>query len=259
MIRGNNILSKKWCEMLFEQRNTDYGAYQLRRQTGRRYAIALIWLGAVLVALLTPIIVAMIIFATPPPVYDIGDNITRIDGVRIKEARPNRRPKEKSEPEMSEKAEPTVEDLDPVAEMLTVIQEEPIDPEKVKDISKDSIDVLKKEAKLELAIDEERTDGIIVDSIPRYPGGISAFMKWLDSTMVYPPAAVRQRVRGTVMVAFIVESDGSTADIRVVKGANKMLNNEALRALHLMQNWLPARKNGRPVRSQVTLPVVFDF
>ena len=259
MVRGNNILGKKWCKMLFEGRNTDYGAYRLRQQTGRRYAIALAWLFAILIALVAPIVITMIIFAAKPPVYDIGDNITRLEGVRIKEARPTRRPKKKSEPELSEKAEPKIEDADPIAEMLTVMQEEPVDPEKIEDISKDSIDVLRKEAKLELAIDEERTDGVIVDSIPRYPGGISTFMKWLDSTMVYPPAAVRQRVRGTVMVAFIVESDGSTADIRVVKGANKMLNNEALRALHLMQNWLPARKNGRPVRSQVTLPVVFDF
>lgn len=245
--------------MLFEGRNTDYGAYQLRRETGRRYAIALCWLGVMLVAMVAPIVVYMVVFIKPLQVYDIGDQITRIEGVRIKEARPERRPKKKSESELGEKAEPKIEDTDPIAEMLTVEQEEPVDPEKIEDLIKDSIDVLRKEAKLELALDEERTDGVIVDSIPRYPGGISAFMKWLDSTMVYPPAAARQRVRGTVTVAFIVEPDGSTADMRVIKGSNKMLNNEALRALSLMRNWLPAHKHGRPVRSQVTLPVVFEL
>ena len=256
---SDHILGKKWCEMLFEDRNKEYGAYRLRQQTGRRYAKAMGCLGGMLLMLVGPIVLIMIIFATPPQTYDIADQITRFEGVRIKEARPQRRPEKKSEPEMSEKAEPQIEDVDPVADMLTVKQEEPVEPDKIEDLSKDSLNVLLKEAKLELALDEERTDGVIVDSIPRYPGGISAFMKWMDTTMVYPPAAVRQRVQGTVTVAFIVDSDGSTKDVRVIKGANKMLNNEALRVMALMQPWHPARKYGRSIRSQVTLPIVFEI
>lgn len=252
-------LGKEWCDMLFEDRNKEYGAYSLRQHTGHRYGKALGCLGSMLLVLFVPVVVLTIIFATPPQTYDIGDEITRFEGVRIKEARPQRRPEKKSEPEMSEKAEPQIEDVDPVADMLTVKQEEPVEPEKIEDLSRDSLNVLLKEAKLELALDEERTDGVIVDTIPRYPGGISAFMKWMDSTMVYPPAAIRQRVQGTVTVAFIVDTDGSTKDVRVIKGANRMLNNEALRVMALMQPWRPARKHGHTIRSQVTLPIVFEI
>ena len=117
---SDHILGKKWCEMLFEDRNKEYGAYSLRQQTGRRYAKAMGCLGGMLLMLVGPIVLIMIIFATPPQTYDIADQITRFEGVRIKEARPQRRPEKKSEPEMSEKAEPQIEDVDPVADMLTV-------------------------------------------------------------------------------------------------------------------------------------------
>lgn len=260
MIFGNNILSKKWCEMLFNGRNTDYGAYKLREQTGRRYAWSLGCLGSMLLVVVAPIVVLTILLAVPPPdIRDIAENVTRFEGVRIKEARPHRRPEKKSEPEMTEEAQPKIEDVDPISDMLTVKEEEPVEPEKIEDLSKDSLNVLLKEAKMELALDEERTDGVIVDSIPLYPGGISAFMKWLDSTMVYPPACIRQRVQGTVTIAFIVDTDGSPKDPRIIKGANKMLNTEAMRVIHQMCNWRPARKRGHPIRSQVTIPIVFEI
>ncbi len=259
MLRDNQILGKKWCNLLFEDRNKDYGAYKIRKETGRRYTKAMGCLVSMLFIIIAPIVALMIIFSEPPLTYDIGETITRFEGVRIKEARPERRPEKKSEPEMSDKAEPKVEDVDPVADMLTVKKEEPVDPDKIEDLSKDSLSTLLKEAKLELALDEERTDGVIVDSIPRYPGGIASFMKWLDSTMVYPPACIRQKVQGTVTVDFIVDAGGTTKDARIIKSANKMLNTEALRVIGEMRPWTPARKYGRPIRSQVTLPIVFEL
>ena len=245
--------------MVFEDRNTTYGAYKLRKDTGRRYGKALGCLGAILLAVLTPIIAIMLLFALPEQTYDITKDITRLDGVRIKEARPQRRPEKKSEPEMSDEAAPQIEDIDPIADMLTVKQEEPVEPDKIEDISKDSLNVLLKEAKLELALDEERTDGIIIDSIPRYPGGIAAFMKWMDSTMVYPPACIRQKIQGTVTIAFIVDADGTTKDPRIIKPAHRMLNSEAMRVIKQMRAWHPARKYGKTIRSQVTIPIVFEL
>ena len=84
-------------------------------------------------------------------------------------------------------------------------------------------------------------------------------MRWLEATMVYPPASIRKRQEGTVEVAFIVEPNGSITDPRIIKGASAELNHEALRVLHLMPNWLPARRNGKSIRAQVTLPIEFHL
>lgn len=254
----NELLKKGWCDKVFEGRNQDYGAYKLRKETGRRYGKALGCVGSLFLMIAAPIVIITIIFYQPIEYKDIGEDIQRIEGIRLKEARPVRRPKKASEPELGEK-NVNITDVDPIEEMITVQQEEEIDEKKIEDLSKDSLKVLLKEEKLELAQNEERTDGIIVDSIPHYPGGITCFMKWLDSTMVYPPACIRAKIEGTVTVAFIVEPDGHTANPRILKGAHNQLNNEALRVIHMMKAWKPAKKNGKNVRAQVTLPIVFEI
>lgn len=254
----NELLNKSWCDKIFRGRNKEYGAYKLRKETGRRYGIALGFLLFLALLVAAPTIVVSLIFSKPVEIKDIGDQVQHIEGVRIKEARPARRPAKKSEPETGDK-DVNVTDVDPVEDMVTVEQKEEVEVKDIKDLPVDSIDVLFKEQHLDIAKQEERTDGVIIDSIPHYPGGISCFMKWLDSTMVYPPACVRNRISGTVVMAFIVDPSGHTKDIRIIKGAHRQLNNEALRTLHLMKPWKPAMKHGKNVKAQVTIPIVFEL
>lgn len=254
----NELLNKTWCDMVFMHRNKDYGAYKMRRETGHRYGVALSVLFFLALLVATPTVIVSIIFSKPVEFKDIGKDIQHIDGIRIKEARPARRPAKKAEPELGDK-DAKIADVDPVEEMATVEQKEEIEIKDIKDIPFDSIDVLLKEKHLSLAQNEERTDGVIIDSIPHYPGGISSFMKWLDSTMVYPPACVRSKIEGTVVVAFVIDAKGHMKDPRIIKSAHRQLNNEALRTLYLMKPWKPAMKSGRPVKAQVTLPIVFEI
>lgn len=259
---GDELFSRKWCEILFENRNKDYGAYQLRAKAGRRLTLAL---GMVLVPVLLVTIPLIILLWTRPIVnvkkIDPMERITRFEGVKIKEARPLRRP-EKIKPEMTEQKKPEeVKELPQKEHVATTLHEEElVDPKQIVDLPEDSLQTILKEQGLELAKSSEQTVGIIVDSIPIYPdGGIRGFMRWLHGEMVYPPDCIRRRVKGTVEVAFIVEPDGSASDLQVVKGADPGLNHEVLRVLGHMQRWRPAKRAGNPIRSQVTLPVVFDL
>lgn len=256
---GNEIFHREWNKMVFEGRNQEYGAYKLRKQTGRRYSIAIGCLGAMMIMVVAPVIITMLILAVKPKSYKPISQVNKLEGVRIKEARPERRPEEKSQPKQSDKTDNISDLTEAPPDMITVQDEEPVNPEKIVDLPVDSLDVLLKEQHLTLAKNEERTDGVVVDTIPLYPGGLSSYMKWLDSTMVYPPACVRKKMEGTVLVAFIVDTDGSTKDPRIIKGSYRQFNSEALRVMHLMKRWKPAQKHGRPIRSQVTVPVVFSL
>ncbi len=254
----NELLNKTWCDQVFMHRNKDYGAYKLRKETGRRYAVALTVLFSIALIIAGPTIVMTIIFSAPIDYKDIGDKVQRMTGVELKEAKPVRRPAKRSAPETGDKNINTIDVAD-MRDVLTVEQEDEVVVDKIKDLPTDSIETLLKEKHLETAQNEERTDGVIIDSIPHYPGGISSFMKWLDSTLVYPPACIRNKVEGTVVVAFIIDTDGHMKDPRIVKGAHRQLNNEALRTLHMMKPWKPAQKHGRAVKAQVTLPIVFGL
>jgi protein TonB len=84
-------------------------------------------------------------------------------------------------------------------------------------------------------------------------------MKWLNKYMVYPRICMERKQSGKVIVAFIVEPTGEVTDIRIVDGKIRELNHEVLRVLQTMPKWIPGKRNGKPIRSQVTLPVEFEF
>ena len=261
-MKEKELYSKKWNDLLFEHRNKDYGAYRLRAETGRRYAGALIVL-LILVALSFAPIVVMMCLERPRKVNLSNpiSKITRFEGIRIQEARPLRRPPQASTPQLAEKEELAVLPVEQKEGMATEQDKEILkaDLSRIEDISADSLEKLQKEAMLNIAKGEQRTSGVIIDSIPRYPTGIAGFMKWLDKYMVYPKECLRRKESGRVVVAFVVETDGSVSNLHIGKGDIRELNPEGLRVLRMMPKWIPGQRNGHPIRSQVTLPVEFEF
>lgn len=97
----------------------------------------------------------------------------------------------------------------------------------------------------------------VVEELPEFPGGMSQMMKWLSHALRYPANAQKNRVTGTVMVSFVIEKDGSPKHFKMVKSANEMLNQEALRVLRMMPKWKPGMNHGKPCRTVVAVPVVF--
>ncbi len=259
----NEIFSKEWCDLLFEHRNKEYGAYVLRARTGHRYGAGLMVAFALFLCVAGPSFVWWLMNknAYKPPVDPIK-SIIRLDGIRLKEARPARRPPQKADPKITAKAESNEQADIPQKDKQAVAfhpEDIALEPEKIEDLPLDSMDVIRKEDKLDLAKSTEQTTGVIMDSIPKYPSGIIAFMRWLDKTVVYPPDCIRRRIEGVVEVAFIVEPSGKISDARILKSAASQLDHEALRVIHLMPKWIPAQKDGKPIKAQVTLPIVFEL
>ncbi|MCH5214682.1 MAG: energy transducer TonB [Muribaculaceae bacterium] len=98
-----------------------------------------------------------------------------------------------------------------------------------------------------------------VDEPAEFPGGTAAINKWLWSNLRYPEAAQENGVQGRVIVRFVVEKDGSIANITVLKGVDKDLDSEAVRVVKRMPNWIPGRKNGEAVRSYYIMPITFSL
>lgn len=99
----------------------------------------------------------------------------------------------------------------------------------------------------------------IVEELPEYPGGMVEFMKWLTINLRYPPAALRTKIEGKVMISFIVNKDGSISNIKIEKHAHALLENEALRIAKLMPKWKPGKDHGKVCRTQVAIPIVFEI
>ena len=93
--------------------------------------------------------------------------------------------------------------------------------------------------------------------MPEFPGGASAFIQWLTQQLQYPASVQSRKIQGKVVVSFIVNKDGSIADVKLEKSVNPLLDREALRVIRMMPNWKPGVQNNQPCRTMVAVPVVF--
>jgi periplasmic protein TonB len=99
----------------------------------------------------------------------------------------------------------------------------------------------------------------ITDEVATFPGGDEAMMKFMTETMKYPTAAKSAKVEGRVVLRILVEKDGKVTLVKPVTSPNEALTEETVRLTTKMPNWNPAKKDGKPVRSYIMLPVQFKL
>lgn len=97
----------------------------------------------------------------------------------------------------------------------------------------------------------------IVEQLPEFPGGMVAFMKWITKNLRYPPEAQNQKLQGKVLVSFIIGTDGTVSEIKVVKKLHPLLDNEAVRVMKMMPRWKPGKDKGKPCLTYFCIPVNF--
>ena len=95
--------------------------------------------------------------------------------------------------------------------------------------------------------------------MPQFPGGPAALMEFLSKNVKYPQEAYKNGIQGRVIVTFVINKDGSISDAKVVKSVDPQLDEEALRVVHSMPNWIPGRQNGEPVNVKYTVPITFKL
>ena len=140
----------------------------------------------------------------------------------------------------------------------------------------DHVDVLKEKTAIEV-YGEEGKNGVIiittkakteptseyedvfdvVEQMPEFPGGMDGMMTFLMENVRYPEAAHKAGTEGRVLVQFIVETDGTVSNTKVVKKVSDDLDGEAIRVVGSMPKWKPGKQNGRTVRVKYTLPINF--
>ncbi|EAY29247.1 energy transducer TonB [Microscilla marina] len=111
-------------------------------------------------------------------------------------------------------------------------------------------------------IKEEKPDVTVfftseVQAAPK--GGYTAFYKYVQKNLKYPPQARRIGIEGKVVVQFIIEKDGSLTDIKVLKGIGSGCDEEAVRVLKAAPHWNPGKQRGNPVRVRRALPIKFSL
>ena len=98
----------------------------------------------------------------------------------------------------------------------------------------------------------------IVEEMPKFPGGDSALKKFLLNHIRYPALARENRITGIVFVTFVINTEGKVTDPRLLKGIGYGCDEEALRVVSQIPDWMPGKQNGKNVAVQFNLPIKFN-
>lgn len=268
----NKILSADILDIIFEGRNKEYGAYELRKTYNKRMTIALVGTASLLALLLVGYLLANTINANSKKamvVEDVQlDNVKQEDKTPEPPPPPPPKPPEPPKVEMAKFTPPKIvkdeevkeDEKPPEVEKLedtkigTVNQEgikdEGIVAPPVEDDGKGVVEAPKK--------DEEDYDKTFtkVEIESEYPGGSGAWARYLNKSLKYPQEAIDNEIQGTVVVQFIVDKEGNVSDVEAVSGPDD-LRAEAVRVIKKSGKWTPAVQNGRQVKSYKKQPIVF--
>jgi len=98
-----------------------------------------------------------------------------------------------------------------------------------------------------------------VEEMPYFPDGYEELLKYFIKNVIYPEPERDLGIMGVVVVTFIVEPDGSITNINIYKGETSNLNTEAIRLIENMPRWVSGKQNGVNVRVSINLPIRFTL
>ncbi|HLN21837.1 MAG TPA: energy transducer TonB [Bacteroidales bacterium] len=99
-----------------------------------------------------------------------------------------------------------------------------------------------------------------VETMPSFRGGdINKFRDWVQKRTNYPQEAIARKIQGKVFLTFIVETDGSVSNVMVVRGVDPLIDAEAVKAIESSPQWTPGLQRGQPVRVRYSIMLNFLF
>lgn len=98
----------------------------------------------------------------------------------------------------------------------------------------------------------------VAAEMPKYPKGMDACMEFIALHFNWPKDLDETEIKGRIVVQFVVEKDGTITSPTLLRGLHPLLDEEALRVIRLMPDWIPGRNDGTPVPVKYTLPIIFD-
>ena len=283
MAKEVDLSSREWCDLVFEGKNKDFGAYVIRTESTKRHNMAFIWtiIGAAAVAALAFGLVKANQYLEERRLAALQDQKTYIVDFtpETEEQQPEQQIIEPEEPEVLEEVLSSVK----VTE-LQIVEDDKVRPED-EILTQEEIEATDKAfgqtnvdggqderdkfqtAVIDVVVEkpvEKPKEAVAqvfhsVEQMPQFPGGEAALMKFLQSHINYPPMAAENNVQGRVVVQFVVDKTGKVGEVKVVRNVDKDLDKEAVRVCKSLPKFTPGRQNGQAVAVWYTLPVTFKL
>ena len=265
-MKPESLLHADLLDIIFENRNKEYGAYALRREYPATLQLALIFVMSCVVT--ASVLFYNTRFSDQIPTVK-GKLIVNLDSVIISPPPPPEKPL----PPLPAPPRATIEDVTPViaADGMDTLPtlEELAKPVQIGTLARDGDPSHHVSAIAEM-VDSGSSSSISsvteaapviyhsVQEMPEFPGGTAALQRFLLKHLRVPDAGLEAGNKITVHVQFIVDGKGAITGLEILKSGGEIFNKEVLRVLNKMPLWKPGRQNGMAVSVYFTLPVTFQ-
>jgi protein TonB len=243
-------------EIIFRNRNREYGAYDLRRRYKSVASFSILGVSAFFVTLIILISSFMPKEASGGP--DTGYLITATPEKYTvpKEVAPPVAKKPAIQPEQPRYIPPVISDDATVNGNIMMTTDLALVAVKDGNVT-ENID----SAMRVIAPEPVNKDEIFVSSQepPIFPGGLNALLKYIADNTKYPEEAVEINLQGKVIVKFAVMYDGTVSRIALIRSVSPLLDQEAMRVVGTLPLWKPGKQNGNPVSVWFAVPVTFQI
>ena len=282
MAKDVDLSSKEWRDLIFEGKNKEFGAYELRRKSDARHNKAVLCT-----------IIGLIVVLIGCYIYGIYNDykIAQREAEILAAAEMAEMSALEDEPEPEpeeEEVQQRVEEQQPEAlpeeilntmkatEIAIAADEEVVEEIKSQDEIKESTTALGstnfdqgtddinvvREYKEEVIVEEKTPvdDNQVfqsVEQMPQFPGGETALLKWVADHLHYPTMAAENNIQGRVVVSFVVTKTGKIGEVKILRARDPDLDKEAVRVVKQLPDFIPGKMNGQAVNVWYNLPVVF--
>ncbi|MCR8557177.1 TonB family protein [Mucilaginibacter sp. BJC16-A38] len=265
-----NLYKTEWLDVVFDDRNKEYGAYSLRRE----YAGTMVMAMGIAFFSIALIFGGTLLFRTNAVVTEHPASDTTVVNLQHYVKPPDvPHPPKMEEPQRPAKpiepvkttafvppvVKPDIEAAKPVVNSeltanisTTTTQGKPVEPGP-QGIGSGT------PGPPEPIIDTKVYTPGTVDVMPEPTGGFDTWNKFLSRNLKFPIEAQEDHISGKVFLSFIIEKDGHLSNITVIRVAGHGFDEEALRVLKLAKAWKPGIQNGQPVRVKYSIPINFQL
>lgn len=260
----NKILKADYLDLIFDGRNKDYGSYELRRNYARRVGRSLMVMGSLCVALIGYAALNMSMKTTVAPLPNERVITLVTPPPPIEPVKPKILPPPPPPPPVK----PMQRFTPPVIRNDQQVHETEVPPPVREVIVAGPRNQDGDSAGVDPVIEAPGNGPVVIKTPP--PAAIPTYVDqmpapgynmndYLSKNLVYPAVARENNIEGRTLVTFIVNEDGSVANVRVNRPVGGGLDEEAMRVVSAMPKWRPGKQNGIPVKVYFTLPINFKL
>lgn len=281
MAKDVDLSSKEWRDIVFEGKNQDFGAYDMRRNSDARHNKAML---VVVIFIILAFLLPLLINTVLPKADEKPEDLTEQALVNLNDAADEEeQPEEEQERVEMQQPEALPEEVLNTVKVteLAIVEDDKVKAEdeiKTQDELKQTTTAfgqsdfdkgtddrnVVREHKDEIIVEEkkpveENKVFTAVEQMPQFPGGEAELMKYIQRNLKYPPVAMENNIQGRVVVQFVVTKTGKIGEVKVARGKDPDLDKEAVRVVKSLPDFIPGKMNGQSVNVWYTLPITFKL